>query len=143
MPKITAPTTQIYQPPAQPYQRDSYNYTPKQYTPTTASGPVSVAKPGGYPYGPTLMDKPVQGYQAPARAVDYSYKPQYTAGRTIPSPQWALPQLPAAESLIPANLYDGPDTRTWDADGNQTGGPRYNSDGMYIGTWESGLSDGT
>lgn len=119
------------------------------YSGSGPSGPVSVAKPMQSTASPTFMPRPMQGYQAPARTVDYSYKPQYTAGRTIPSPQWAVPQLPAAESLIPANqlpnsyLYDGPDTRTWDADGNQTGGPRYNSDGMYIGTWESGLSDGT
>lgn len=142
VPKITAPTTQVYQPPTQvqPYQRDSYNYTPRQFSATPMSGPVSVA-------GPVFMARPVQGYR-PMRTVDYSYKPQYTPARQIPSPQWAIPQYPA-ENLTPANqqtnsyVWDGPDTRTWDADGNQTGGPRYNADGMYIGTWESGLSDGT
>ena len=145
VPRITAPTTQTYQP--HQAQRDSYNYTPRQFS-AAPSGPVMVAKPQGYASGPTLMDRPVQGYQAPARAMDYSYRPQYTAGRTIPSPQWAIPQYPAVD-LTPANqqtnsyLWDGPDTRTWDADGNQTGGPRYNTDGLYVGSWESGLSDGS
>lgn len=102
VPKITAPTTQIYQPPTQvqPYQRDSYNYTPRQFSATPMSGPVSVA-------GPVFMARPVQGYQAPMRAVDYSYRPQYTPARQIPSPQWAIPQYPAPVIEQP---YVDPDT---------------------------------
>lgn len=143
VPKITAPTTQVYQPltQAQPYQRDSYNYTPRQFSASPTNGPVMVAKPQGYANGPTLMDRPVQGYQAPMRAVDYSYRPQYTPARQIPSPQWAIPQYPAP--VIEPPTWENSQTQIIrDQDGTQIGGPRFNSDGMYIGTWESGLSDG-
>ena len=102
VPRITAPTTQTYQPQV---QRDNYNYTPRQFSASPTSGPVMVAKPQGYASGPTLMDKPIQGYQAPARATDYSYKPQYTAGRTIASPRWAVPvytlPYPGIERIFP------------------------------------------
>ena len=116
VPKITAPTTQIYQPQAQPYQRDSYNYTPRQFSATPSSGPVSVARPMGYQGGPVLMDKPIQGYQAPMRTVDYSYRPQYTPGRTIESPRWAVPVYTAPYGA--ERLFGGLQQPTFDENGN-------------------------
>lgn len=117
-PAITAPTKQVYYPPTQvqPYQSDNYNYTPRQYAATPLNGPVSVAQPPGSPYGPVLMDKPIQGYQAPARTVDYSYKPQYTAGRTIDSPRWATPSYAIPYGM--GRLFPGLQAPSFDENGN-------------------------
>lgn len=175
-----------------------------------SGAPKTVAKPQQAAGGPTFMPRPVQGYQAPARTVDYSYKPQGQQGQTIASPTWAMPQTAGGVSLggrfFPAlrqpitygangrmnlaseapprtvdygytpqtqaprqiqnqqiaapqltppqtggagynyqvgDIVYNPQGMTYDADGNQTGGPRFNTDGMYTGTWEGGLSDGT
>lgn len=118
VPKITAPTKQVYRPPTQtqPYQADSYNYTPNQYTATPLNGPVSVAKPQTSPYGPILMDKPVQGYKTPARTVDYSYQSQYTPGRTLPSPKWATPVYTVPHGL--GRLFPGLQPPSFDENGN-------------------------
>lgn len=114
----------------------------------SGNNPISVAKPKQSTNGPVFMPRPVQGYQ-PTRTVDYSYKPQYTPARQIPQPQWAIPQYPAPAMGMPEYNYQigdidyRPKGQIYNEDGQQIGGPRFNSDGMYIGTWESGLSDGT
>lgn len=68
-------------------------------------------------------------------------------------PQWARPQQQAyAPSSEPQRgginpMYSGagrdytPQEQTYDVDGQQTGGSRYDTDGLYTGSWESGLED--
>lgn len=107
----------------------------------SGNNPISVAKPKQSTNGPVFMPRPVQGYQ-PTRTVDYSYKPQYTPARQIPSPVWAIPQYPAP-IIEPPTWENSQSQIIRDVDGNQIGGPRFDADGMYIGTWESGLTDGT
>lgn len=83
---------------------------------TAPTGPVSVAKPQGQPYGPTLMNKPVQGYQTPQQTVDYNYYPQSQQGQTIASPQWAKPRYYSQGKSFEQNF---PGLRpVYDANGN-------------------------
>ena len=119
------------------------------YSGSGPSGPVSVPKPQGATSGPVFMPRPVQGYQAPVRTVDYSYKPQYQAPRQTQSPQWAVPKAPPLQIGMPGYNYQVGDIDTnpqgiiYNEDGQQIGGPRFNTDGMYLGTWESGLTSGS
>lgn len=55
-PKITAPTTQISQP---PYAAPQYTYIPKPYAYQPWTGPVAVAKPPVNITGPTYLPRPI------------------------------------------------------------------------------------
>lgn len=124
VPTITAPTKQVYQP---TNQAQGYTYAPKQFSATPSSGPVSVGGPQGSPYGPTLMQAPVQGYKA-TRTGDYAYRPQaqapeaysyksqYTPGPTTESTKWARPVYTVPFGM--GRLFPGLQAPSYDDNGN-------------------------